>query len=82
MMTISIVEIAKQFGVPTLLLVSLFVVLLVWSLFWKGWALWISARKTEKTWFVIFLLVNTVGILEIVYLFLLNKKEPSIGEPN
>jgi len=45
-----------------------------WSLLWKGLALWKSARNEQKIWFVILLVVNTLGILEILYL-LLSKKE-------
>lgn len=44
-------------------------VAVVWSLFWKGLALWHSARKRHPWWFVIMLFVNTLGILEIIYLF-------------
>jgi hypothetical protein len=43
------------------------VLLVVWSLTWKGMALWRSARRGHKVWFVVFLLVNTLGILEMVY---------------
>jgi hypothetical protein len=43
---------------------------LLWSLFWKGWALWQAAGKKDKVWFVIIFLVNTVGLLEIFYLYL------------
>ncbi len=46
-----------------------FAVLGVWSLIWKGFALWRAARDESKVWFVILLLVNTLGVLEIVYLF-------------
>ncbi len=35
----------------------------------KGYALWHAARRSEKWWFIILLLVNTIGILELVYLF-------------
>ncbi len=45
------------------------VLLIVWSLFWKGLALWHSATRKEQWWFVILLLVNTVGVLEMIYLF-------------
>jgi hypothetical protein len=45
------------------------VVILLWELVWKGLALWYSARNGQKAWFVVFLLVHTLGILEIVYLF-------------
>jgi hypothetical protein len=48
-------------------------VLAVWSLFWKGLALWHSGRRGQPWWFVIMLVVNTVGILEIIYLFAVAK---------
>lgn len=51
-----------------------FLVILAWSLFWKGWALWRSARTGHKWWFVALLVINTVGILEILYLFVFSKK--------
>jgi NADH:ubiquinone oxidoreductase subunit 6 (subunit J) len=35
----------------------------------KGMALWHSARRDEKWWFIILLVVNTIGILEFIYLF-------------
>jgi hypothetical protein len=43
--------------------------LILWSIFWKGLALWHSARRGQPWWFVILLVVNTIGILELVYLF-------------
>ncbi len=47
----------------------LLVLLLVWSIVWKGLALWKSAREGSKVWFVVLLVVNTAGILEILYLY-------------
>jgi len=44
-------------------------VLMIWSIFWKGLALWHAGRRGQPWWFVIMLVVNTVGILEIIYLF-------------
>jgi len=46
-----------------------FVLVLIWSIIWKGMALWHSARRQQIGWFIVFLLVNTIGILEIMYLF-------------
>jgi hypothetical protein len=40
----------------------------VWSYFWKIVGLWFSAKNNEKVWFVIFVFVNLVGILELYYL--------------
>jgi hypothetical protein len=45
------------------------ILLLVWSLVWKGLALWHAARLGNNRWFIVILLLNTMGILEIFYLF-------------
>ena len=44
--------------------------LLIWSIFWKGLALWRSARMNHKGWFIALLVINTVGIFEIVYIII------------
>jgi hypothetical protein len=46
--------------------------LVIWSIPWKGFALWKSARRGEKIWFMVLLIINTAGILEILYLFFLS----------
>lgn len=48
--------------------------LVVWSIAMKGLALWYSARSSQKGWFVAVLVVNTIGILELVYIFLFRRK--------
>jgi hypothetical protein len=53
----------------------LLLVLVVWSLIWKGIALWKAVRNNSKPWFIVLLLVNTVGILEILYIYWLSKKQ-------
>jgi methionyl-tRNA synthetase len=49
-------------------------ILLAWSMVWKGIALWKSAGFRQKWWFLIFLVVNTFGILEMVYIFIISRK--------
>jgi len=61
--------IAEQIGVSVWFLV----VILVWSLTWKLIALWKSARKGELIWFIVLALFNTVGVLEILYIFVFSK---------
>ena len=56
----------------------LLLVVLVWSIAWKGLALWKAARTGSKPWFIVFLIVNTLGILEILYIFLFSKDR--VGE--
>jgi predicted membrane protein len=43
-------------------------IFIFWSLIWKGLALWASAKEDKKWWFLAILVLNTAGILEIVYL--------------
>ena len=56
----------------------LFPILIAWGMFWKGTALWHAARKGSALWFIVILLVNTFGILEIIYLFAILKLK--VGE--
>lgn len=51
------------------------VALLVWSLIWKGMALWKSGRNGDKGWFIAMLILNTLGILEIIYIVAFSKDE-------
>lgn len=62
-------DISTYSSLPTWLLA----VVLAWSLVWKGLALWKSSKKDSKIWFVVILLTNTVGIIEILYIFLFSK---------
>ena len=58
----------------------LLVVVILWTLIWKGMALWKAAKEGNKVWFVVLLLVNTIGILEILYLYVFSKKSPKVME--
>ena len=54
----------------TLLTHPLILLLIVlWTLPWKGVALWRAARLYHKWWFVALLILNTLAILEIIYIF-------------
>ena len=54
--------------------------LLLWSIAWKGIALWNSARGNKLGWFVTLLIINTLGLLEIVYmLFFRAKSQWTVG---
>jgi hypothetical protein len=50
-----------------------FILIAAWTAIWKGFALWRAARNNSKPWFVVLFLVNTLGILEILYLFVIGK---------
>jgi hypothetical protein len=51
-----------------------FIPLIIWSLIWKGIALWKSGRHNQLYWFIALLVVNTIGILEIAYLVFFQPK--------
>jgi methionyl-tRNA synthetase len=53
----------------------LLIIAMIWSFCWKSVALWKSARNGSKPWFIVLLLVNTVGVLEILYIFVFGKKK-------
>ena len=46
----------------------------IWEMVWKGLALWKAASNKHKIWFVIIFIINTVGILPILYLLYLRFK--------
>ena len=47
----------------------------VWTIPWKGVALWKAAKNGNRVWFVMLLLLNTLAILEMVYIFIVSKRE-------
>jgi methionyl-tRNA synthetase len=62
-------QISESLGISIFLVIFI----LFWSYIWKLLALWKSARKNSPAWFIILALVNTVGILEILYIFVFSK---------
>ena len=62
-----------DFSSPTFTLVILLLVL--WTLPWKGVALWKAAGHKQLGWFIAMLILNTFAILEITYIFFFQKKE-------
>ena len=52
---------------------AVFIILIVWSVIWKGIALWKCGRQNQLTWFIVILILNTAGILPIIYLIFFQK---------
>ena len=48
--------------------------LVIWSAIWKGWALWKAGQLKDVAWFAALLIINTAGILEIVYIFVFSQR--------
>lgn len=47
---------------------------IIWTLPWKAVALWMSARRSQKGWFIVLLVLNTLAILDILYIFVFSKE--------
>ncbi|HPY08647.1 MAG: DUF5652 family protein [Patescibacteria group bacterium] len=59
----------------------IFYLLMLWVMPWKGVALWKASRNSHKIWFIALFLLNTLAVLEIIYIFFFSKKkEKSISE--
>ena len=54
--------------------VTLLSLVVIWELGWKGLALWRAGCNNQGVWFVVLLLVNTLGLLEIIYLLAFQRK--------
>ena len=47
----------------------------IWTIPWKAVALWRAARNGSVAWFVVMLILNTLAILEIIYIFAFSKRK-------
>jgi hypothetical protein len=56
--------------------------LALWQIPWKGWALWRASHLDDKVWFIILLVVQTLGILDIIYIFLISRRKRAEGTVN
>lgn len=57
--------------------INFWIVLLIalWTIPWKAWAIWLAARRGQKIWLVVLLIANTLAILEIIYIFFVAKRK-------
>ena len=45
----------------------------LWEMVWKGIALWKSGRNNHLGWFIAIFILNTMGILPIIYIVFFQK---------
>jgi len=51
------------------------ILLIIWTIAWKCYSVWTAVKKNHKGWFVVLLIFNTLGILDIIYIFFIAKKK-------
>ncbi|MBP1909929.1 DUF5652 family protein [Methanolobus bombayensis] len=54
------------------------IVLVLWQILWKGVGLWKAARNDDRYWFIAILLINSLGILPILYIYFFRKSKKRI----
>jgi methionyl-tRNA synthetase len=58
---------------PSVILI--FALICVWDAVWKGIALWKSGKNRQMAWFICIFVINTLGILPIIYLLFFQGKK-------
>lgn len=64
-------------------LIALAIIIGIWTLFWKGIALWRASQLKQRNWYIaLFILVplNELAIIELIYLFWFSKKRLTFDE--
>jgi hypothetical protein len=68
----------QQFEEILVWLLPLIIILAVWEAVWKLIALWKSARNNHLGWFICIAIINTLGILPIIYLITYKNKKNDV----
>lgn len=68
-----------------LLLIILVIFLVIWDMTWKAIAMWKAAQNNQVVWFILLFILNTGGILPIIYILFcqkdMNEKKKQILKP-
>jgi hypothetical protein len=75
-------DFVSSLGIPiwlfTLIIVGI-VAVAIWDLVWKLFAMWKAAKKKSVVWFVVLMLINSVGILPILYIYVFSEMKTKKG---
>lgn len=52
-----------------------FLVLMLWTMVWQGIGLWYAAKHQQKGWYIALFVLNTLGLLPIIYLIWFKPRE-------
>jgi hypothetical protein len=63
-------EVLESFSNQIGMNLNLFIFIIIWTAIWKLIGLWHSARKNQPLWFIAIAILNTIGVLPILYLFI------------
>ena len=63
-----------------LIIILLLIPLIIWEAVWKGIGMWKAARNGQLRWFIAILIINSIGILPIVYLYFFQEKQETTNK--
>jgi len=61
-------------------LIPLIIILAIWDSVWKLIAMWKAGRNNHLAWFICIALINTIGILPIIYILSQRKNNSTQSE--
>lgn len=68
-------ENTQNFQETLALLMPVIILLVIWEAIWKLIAMWKAGRNNHLAWFICIALINSIGILPIIYI-LMHRKKP------
>ncbi len=60
-------------------LVTTILILVAIDLVLKGFALWRAARNIHRAWFIAILVINSIGVLPLIYLLMVRKEKNEVN---
>lgn len=61
-------------------LIPFIIVLIVWDGIWKLLAMWKAGRNNHLSWFICIAVINSMGILPIIYILMYSKKSETANQ--
>jgi hypothetical protein len=75
-MSQTLAQLSISWGIPLPILIFLIVVLgiiVIWDSIWKLNGMWKAAKKGSVVWFIVLAIINSVGILPILYVYIFSE---------
>ncbi len=70
---VEVAAFAEKMGVGVEVFALILAVLTVWEIVWKGIGMWKASKNDQMWWFIPMLVLNTAGILPIIYIIFFQK---------
>ena len=58
--------------------IPLIIILAIWDMIWKIVAMWYASRDNQKMWYILLAIINSIGVLPILYLLVIRKGDKKI----